>query len=455
MMPSDETFKTLRGAHNLSLATSFAALVLLFAPFEVDFSDAIREATILKNLPVAEYERYAQGVVGSPDVLPHNPNYEGPGGAASQIVFWVAESGICCVTLSSSPDWDVHPAVKYETAPTGQSLQEWSRWITSRTPAEYWKPDWKRAFITFDTREFSANRKKTRVLRFFSLTPEKDWRNWKRPRYTFRAFFDDGEHVGLLPDPTPANSWWLPLIDTPPEQWDRKLLATLDRRGRSLVEGGVGSLEPTSVTNVAIDTGSVNWWLRTTRRWRSVVDTEGLGGTALPHLHEHWSEVGGKSLDEALVYMKREQRKVRDVTLLGIAVPGPLCVTGLPLVLLICHLYLYIHLRAWRISVGETTWSAQFPWIGVYRDRLAIATTAASLTVLPSVLLFLLVIRYWQRLGAAFVSPSIPIGIFAILIGALSVSELRKLRGRHRAPDVDCLSGETAPVAAGNGVTKA
>src|SRR5205085_9725333 len=94
---------------------------------------------------------------------------------------------------------------------------------------------------------------------------------------------------------------------------------------------------------------------------------------------------------------------------------------------------LYIHLRASRIAIGETTWSGQFPWIGVYRDRLAIAATAASLTVLPSVLLFLLVIRYWQRLGAAFVSPSIPIGIFAVLIALLSVSELRKLRQKAEA----------------------
>jgi hypothetical protein len=44
MEPSDELLKTLRETHRLSLATSFAALVILFAPFEVDYSGAIREA---------------------------------------------------------------------------------------------------------------------------------------------------------------------------------------------------------------------------------------------------------------------------------------------------------------------------------------------------------------------------------------------------------------------------
>jgi hypothetical protein len=433
MPQSDETWKTLRAAHNLSLATSFATLVLLLVPFEIDFRNAIREATLLKNLPVAEYEAYAQRIVGSPDVLPNNSKHQGTGDAGRQIVFWVAETGICCVALSSSPDWDVQVAVKYDAAPTGQSLQEWQRWITSRTPAEYWKPDWTRVFITFDTREFTANRAKPRVLRFFSLSPEKDWRNWKRPRYTFRAFFDDGEHVGLLPDPTPANSWWMPLISTAPERRDRTQLSNLHRLGRSIVEGGVDSLEPHTVTTLAIDTGSVNWWLRTTNRWRSFVDTDGLGGTTLPHLHEHWSVVGEKSLDEALAHMSREQRKVRDVTLLGVTVPGQLCIIAIPFVFLLCHLYLYLHLRTFRRSVGEPTSSVPFPWIGIYPDRLASIATASSLTLLPGFLLVLLVIRYWKRIGAAFAWPAIPLGVVAFAIGLLSVTELRKLRQRQQA----------------------
>ena len=83
---SEETLKTLRLTHLLGIGVAATALIVLFAPFQVDFTEALKEAALLKSLNITEYEMYVRGMVASPDVLPKSGIETGRGAAGALTV---------------------------------------------------------------------------------------------------------------------------------------------------------------------------------------------------------------------------------------------------------------------------------------------------------------------------------------------------------------------------------
>lgn len=154
--------------------------------------------------------------------------------------------------------------------------------------------------------------------------------------------------------------------------------------GRSVVEGFVKGSTSRPVNTGSIGAGSVNLWLRTHPLLKNLFDT-GLQPEPLPRLHEHWSVLGDKSLSEAIGYMEQQQRAFKDVAILGVTVPGQLCVVALPLAFIASFGYLYLHLR--MAVVTSPGVAASFPWIGIYDDWLAAIVTSLSLTWVPFLLM--------------------------------------------------------------------
>lgn len=433
---SEETLKTLRLTHLLGIGVAATALIVLFAPFQVDFTEALKEAALLKSLNITEYEMYVRGMVASPDVLPKS-GIETGRGAAGDILQFMQGKKVCCISTMWSPDWSAKAALKYSPPPKNGSLEEWSKWMSSDTPAQFWTPDWTKSSVSMDTRWLERPKdQEYRMLLFFSVEPDdvnvfstrpSDSVVWPSSDYRFFAFFQDG----MFP-PKQIDVWWPEVIGMEdPKRWDPAWRQTIDKAGRSVVEGVVQSHDATLLTTRNIGAGSVNLWLRTHPRLKDLF-APGREAAPLPHLHEQWSLLSSRSLNEAISYMQQQQQAFRDVAILGVTVPGQLCVVALPLAFMAAFGYLYLHLRM-AVATAPRGIAISFPWIGVYDDRLSAFVTTLSLTVVPSLLLSGIFYRYWSRLGLLSAVSSAILAVFAISLGVFADLKTRELRCLTRA----------------------
>jgi hypothetical protein len=437
MTLGDESLKAIRAAHLVGLAVSAVALVLLFAPFEVDFRDALGEARLLKDpKSLAPFETYARAKITegfeNPDFLPREDGIAPYVGI--QLVYFVDHKlGVCCVSPVPPNDWAVTHALDYERPPIARPLEMWPAWATLKTPIRYWRPDWSSASVLLDTRSAGAQKGRStpctedcgpaeiRALRFFDVRPApNEGDTWSKiPTYTFLAFFQRG-----LEQPkagAPAAEWWRDLQNMPVDKLsDKTSLAELDRAGRSVVVGQVTLSHVASVgQREAGDPGSIQDWLRYDSASRAIFE--------MPRLQEHWSRLEKKTLSEAIAYMEAEQRRLRDVNLLGVTVPGTLCLVAIPLAFALSHLQLWLHLRS-SVRLITAPPSEHFPWIGLYTEPLARHATAVSLTVLPVLLMASLILRCHSRLGFSSTAPACALSIGAALFGWLAMIEAGRLR---------------------------
>lgn len=439
MTLGDESLKAIRAAHLLGIAVSAVALVLLFAPFETDFRDALAEARLLKDpRSLVPFEKYARAKITegfeNPDSLPREVGIAPYVGI--QLVYFVERKlGVCCVSPVPPHDWSVTHALDYERPPIARPLETWPAWATLKAPIRYWRPDWSSASLLLDTRSAAAQNSRTvpcaedcgaadiRVLRFFDVRPAaNEGDSWSRiPTYQFLAFFERGLEQPEAGGP----EWWRDLQDMLVDRLSaaNPLLADLERTGRSVVVGQVSLSHVVPVgQREAGDPGSIQDWLRYDSASRAVFE--------MPGLQEHWSRLEKKTLSEAIAYMEAEQRRLRDVNLLGVAVPGTLCLIAVPLALALSHLQLLLHLRSCvrLITAPNQLPSQHFPWIGLYREALARHATSVSLTVLPALLMAALIVRCHSRLGFSSTAPASVLGIGAVCLGGFAMIEAGRLR---------------------------
>lgn len=394
---SNESFSTLRAAHLLSIAVSAASLILLFAPFETDFREALNEARVLKELSTSGFQKYAHDALGlamaSPEFLPRSSR--GSVYVGAQLVFFM-KNKMCCLSPEPANDWSVTPALAYDPPPLGRPLQDWLTWINLKTPARYWSPE-----CDDDTDCTPAD---LRALSFFSVRPDNPRMSGER-WYRFRAFFDRA-----LQRKPPA-PWWQGLEDAPSSKFEEKaLLESLNREKRSVIEGFV---------RASSDMGErvlppISAWITHAPSTRALFGSpsrpDELG---MPNLREHWSVLATKPLDEAIAFMEQEQRRVRDVSLFGVSVPGSLCLVAIPLAFAVSHLYLLLNLSSCidAVTTMKEAPNDHFPWIGLYGEPLARVVTSWSITLIPALLTALLILRYHGRLG---LSSSLPAGLLAV-----------------------------------------
>jgi hypothetical protein len=430
----DESLKTIRAAHLLSIAVSAATLVLLFAPFESDFRESLREARILKELSTRGFEKYAHDAIGlamaSPEFLPHQENDSQYTGA--RLVGFMKRQ-LCCISPEVHSDWSVTPVLAYDPPPIGKPLQEWLTWINLKTPAHYWSPNWNDLYISLDTRKESGQTNQRdpmcgekctpadlRALSFFIVSPSDPGMSGQQ-WYRFRAFFD----LGLQRKP-PA-SWWLTLEEVPSSKFEEKLLLeALGKEKRSVVEG----FARVSSTMGQTALPPISAWIKYEPSTRGLFESTRSDDIGMSNLREHWSVLATKPLDEAIVFMEQEQKYIRDVNLFGVSVPGSLCIVAIPLAFAVSHLYLLLHLYS-CISVVMTMKdppSVHFPWIGIYKEPLAQIVTSLSLTVVPALLTALLIIRYHPRLGPVSSIPAALLAGIALVLGWMASTQAARFR---------------------------
>jgi len=110
--------------------------------------------------------------------------------------------------------------------------------------------------------------------------------------------------------------------------------------------------------------------------------------------------------------MEAQQRRLRDVSLFGIAVPGELRAVAIPLAFAMTHQLLLLHLRSCNNLLAEDNQPSHehFPWIGLYKEKLAQFVTALSITAIPVFLSALLIFRFHSRLGFSATVPAAMLG---------------------------------------------
>ena len=418
-----EWFKTVRTAHSLVVAVSLTGLVLLFAPSNTEFSGALEEAITLRDLQLQGYERYARGPIGSPLFLPKTTDH--PTYAGTEIVRFLESLGVCCLAPIPTDDWEVLPALDYDPPPVEKPLSEWLNWMSSTVPASFWLPDWSQAFVSVDTRELLRREDHgPRTLRFFSVAPE-SMDVWRRPRYRFRAFLEDGLKEGA------GETWWKTFASVPSRQlWDQKGVRSLEQEGRSVVEGFADALERRSVVEESVSTGSVNAWLRSDAAATALFSQASSSPIGLPRIREHWTSLSSMPLPEAIAFMENKQKEIHEVSLLGLAIPGDLCLAAIPLAYLLTVLYFFLHVLALRkvVEVKSEMFADDFPWMGLYAGHLPRFVTKASLTALPALLAVGLIVRYSSRADTYTVWTAVLSGGVALILGSIASAEVTRVR---------------------------
>ena len=427
---SVEALKVIRAAHRVSLAASFAGVVLLMAPKGTDYGPAIEELELLRSLDTRNYEQQLQWILGTPPLLPQHPDHPYQGAATVPFL----RQHICCLAPIDLRFFETQAEFDYEPAPLGRPLAEWLSWVGSTEPAKVILPNWAEARINVDTNPADREAESMlapsdyRTVRFFYVAPTGD--NYLvGSRYSFMAFLENGL------DPPIEEHWWeLIVADKDLALFDDKWRAALADRGRSVVQGFVPGGSPSAIPFVGVRTGSISWWLSSEEELASLVPDSALRLGNLPRLQEHWTEVAKMTLPEAAAFMGARQKELREIPLFGIKIPGALCLILVPLTFLLSHLYMLIHILQLAREGSISADPPLFPWIGIYKELMPRILSAGTVTVLPLLVCSGLVIRYGDRVGHGTSAGAILLGASAMSVGWLVLNSTRRVIGESELP---------------------
>jgi hypothetical protein len=162
MNNAKETIEAARNWHKLGLLVSAVALALLFAPSKANYKNALREAYVLRDLRMSDYETFVRQVaasafgntigqtLGNSRLLPDADSYLWSG-KGNEYGMWVVAAFLSRtlnfrppieIAASNGSDWTVVEIVQAEQPPSQGTLSDWSNWIASEKPARYFYPDW-------------------------------------------------------------------------------------------------------------------------------------------------------------------------------------------------------------------------------------------------------------------------------------------------------------------------
>jgi len=414
MSEARSAIEAARGWHKIGLGISATALILLFAPEEADYTEALREAYTLQQLQIEDYEDFIRAFIGQNSLLP--PSSVGTWADWERNITDFLNSEMNQVVVdgdSPNPSWNIIELVDYVLPPVNGTLADWFQWINSSEPASYYHPDWETATLSA-----SRDNSPPAVVRHFSLRESQF--NRSEGEYTFQAFLD----LGLSAvDQSGREDWWSEIEGI--SVHDRQQAFRVMTDNRWIVEGDVES------TRTQMRAGSVNDWLRRSGIWTTLSKTNNLGEEVLPNILEHWTELGVLTLPAAISFMERAQSDIGSVSLLGIPIPGELCVIAIPLAYLLVYLSLFLDIRFLRslqrsdILANRT----EVAWMGLYDDRLAVWATHISIGVVP----FALTLGLLWKYGSIVEQHLLILGILALAISTTcQMSVLSKLTEARR-----------------------
>lgn len=387
----EKTVETARSTQRLTIGVGATAIALILAPYTTDYTRALNEANTLRDLSIADYERHARGFVPINTLLPQraiaSTLERNPADWPQQITDFLQKiltANPLRMPLqltpgeTKSPRWIINPILKYSKPPTNGNLEDWRQWILSTERASYFDPEWSTARLSRSRDGYPG----TTFAKTFTVQHSETKRS--PGEYTFRAELEVS-HKSSIGDVTES----------------------------VVVEGDVESR-----AKQLPEDSSVNVWLRRSSLWKVLSSIDSKGEQLLPGLQAHWGELRGKTLDDAVRFMETKQTEIRTVSLLGISVTDQLASVAVPLAYFLLNVYLLLHLRFLRMfPIAERAEAAGYPWIGLYRDRIARWITFGSLSVAPGILSAVLLARYGQRAGVSLILVSGSVAALAVGVG--------------------------------------
>lgn len=136
-------------------------------------------------------------------------------------------------------------------------------------------------------------------------------------------------------------------------------------------------------------------WLRKDTFGQRIVDSKSV---VFPHLKVFWHQVNQDNPDQATVFLQEELEANTRGTLsfFGIPVERSLAISAGPVVSFCILLFMVLHLMHLRSLSPDGDVIRSYPWVALFRSKLAAATTWASLLFLPVVVNAALIQRYGQ-----------------------------------------------------------
>lgn len=187
-------------------------------------------------------------------------------------------------------------------------------------------------------------------------------------------------------------------------------------------------------------------WLQTTDRvdW---TETRGSRVVLFPQLQPFWEEVRTLTPSEAIRHLQaRADAQRGSMEVLGVEIGTGLLAWGGPLVVLAIMLYLFAqltHLR--RIMTRAQPVVRDYPWIGLFDDRLSVALVLISIVALPATANAALSIRLASNspVGAAWAAVA---ALACGAMGLLTFGRLHRLRqALHGSSEESTDSSRAAP----------
>ncbi len=162
-------------------------------------------------------------------------------------------------------------------------------------------------------------------------------------------------------------------------------------------------------------------WLQTTG-WAGWVETRGARVVLFPHLQPFWEEVRTLTPSEAIRHLQaRADAQRGNVEVLA---------WGGPLVVLAIMLYLFAQLGHLKgIAARDQAAIRDYPWIGLFDDRLSVSLVLASIVALPATANAALAVRLSSTSLVGAIWP----GVAALACAAIGLMTYRRLRDLRRS----------------------
>lgn len=415
-----EVLKTINTYFNILLTISIISLALLLSPKVDDYQSAIRELQVLKNISSKDYINHVNWLTAHDErFLPPGYNYADTTIFTKTIKSFYPAIKMIDVRPETTPDWKIYPIISnYKAPPIDSTLQGWNTWFHSKEPVTCYLPDWKRGAIRRTPPNFDNL---TLMLRAFTV---KERAPGTTGDYIFRAYFDTVTNQAAADARTRDSlrvDWW--------SEFD-----TVDMVYETFIDDHPvfqGYLLKGAEVN--IKESSVNEWIpRSIYRDLLMVQSP-AGERFLPALHDIWSEVQSRTINDALTYLENKKAESKKVTLLGIDFSFLFVLVIIPLAYFLLNIFLFLHLKYLEGLVQSIDEKMVFPWIGLYQFPLAKLITFLIFVITPIIICVGLIYRFGNLVGSAFKITSVILLAFAVVSGILIIIQSARIRKLERS----------------------
>ena len=174
-------------------------------------------------------------------------------------------------------------------------------------------------------------------------------------------------------------------------------------------------------------------WLYDNPKTQSLVKLDGTRVIAFPGLRDVWYELGPLTFEEAMNRLKNNLKSRQDaLEVMGFSIEAASALLILPIFLLVSLLYFCTHAsHCLRIISNDVEILNNFPWMGLYFDKIGSTVTYLTLAVLPVLSLLLLLLNAQTNNQVVVISASLLtfLSLLAGIYASTLVYRIRLLRG--------------------------